>query len=235
MSEKLLRPGQISFAPVPFVAPWYQPLLEPLVVLGNVAFAVCLMPSWYTARVRWEPSPKRLDELVAGTEKSIIYFSWHAYEPLLVLTYRDFPPHLKPAGIGHDGLLSRMLQRSASWFGMSVWVYRRNSPIRPTQQIIDLLKTGRCNIGLIPDSGGPYGKVKPGLPEIARATGAWLVPVIIRARGLLKVKRPWRGGLPLPYCSLVAYHGRPLDGSSASVAQCQAALDELGEKVGCST
>jgi lysophospholipid acyltransferase (LPLAT)-like uncharacterized protein len=110
---------------------------------------------------------------------------------------------------------------------MSVWVYRRNSPIRPTQQIIDLLKAERCNVGMIPDSGGPYGKVKPGLAEIARSTGAWLVPVIIRARGLLKLRRPWRGGLPLPYCSLVAYHGPPLDGTRTSVAECQTALDEL--------
>ena len=105
-------------------------------------------------------------------------------------------------------------------------MYRRKSPIRPRQQIIEMINERRCNVGLFVDAGGPYGKVKPGLAEIARATEAWLVPVVVRGRPTLRFRWPSRYAFPLPFCSLVAHHGEPIDGRDATVEDCQEALEK---------
>ncbi|NIM48253.1 MAG: hypothetical protein GTO22_03180 [Gemmatimonadales bacterium] len=90
-----------------------------------------------------------------------------------------------------------------------------------------MVKARGCHIGLFADAGGPYGRVKPGLAEIARETGAWLVPLVVRGRPLIRLSRPWRYLFPLPFCSLRAYHGEPFDGREATVARCQEALDHV--------
>ncbi len=224
------RHGRISYAAVPFEAPWYRPLLEPLVFATNVALTAWIYPCWRTARVRWSPSLEALARRIEGGRRPIIYYSWHAYEPLMPLAFRDVPEQFVVTAIGHDGLLSCMVQRTAAWFGYDLWIYRRKSPIRPKEQIIELVRTRGCNIGLFPDAGGPYGRVKPGAAEIARATEALLVPLVVRGRRILTLKWPWQYRFPLPFCSLVVYNGTPLDGRDTSIDECQKALEELEER-----
>ncbi len=225
--EQPVRPsGRISFAAVPFdEPPWYKALLAPLVVLSNALLVLWIYPCWRTTSIRWSPALDGLKALMQDTNRSLIFYSWHKYEPLVVCALRDFPPELQPTGIGHDGVLSRMLQRAIVWFGFRVWVYRRKSPVRPRQQIAEMIKERRCNVGLFADAGGPYGKVKPGLAEIARATEAWLVPVVVRGHPTLRFRWPRRYAFPLPFCKLAAYHGEPIDGSDATVERCQQALE----------
>ena len=226
MEQSSRTGGRISFAAVPFdEPPWYKVLLAPLVVLSNALLVLWIYPCWRTAKIRWSPSLDRLTELVRDTNRPLIYYSWHAYEPLTLCALRDFPAELQPTGIGHDGVLSRMLQRATAWFGYRVWVYRRKSPIRPRQQIIEMINERRCNIGLFADAGGPYGKVKPGLAEIGQATESWLVPIVVRGRPTLGLKWPRRYQFPLPFCSLVAHLGEPIDGRAVTVERCQDALE----------
>jgi hypothetical protein len=218
--------GRISFAAVPFEEPpWYKVLLAPFVVLSNALLVLWIYPCWRTASIRWSPALDNLTKIVRDTSRPIIFYSWHAYEPLVLCALRDFPPELQPTGIGHDGVLSRMLQRATAWFGLRVWVYRRKSPVRPRQQIAEMINERRCNVGLFADAGGPYGKVKPGLAEIARATEAWLVPVVVRGHPTLRFRWPRRYGFPLPFCKLVAHYGEPIDGRDATVERCQQALE----------
>jgi len=125
-----------------------------------------------------------------------------------------------------------MLQQATAWLGFRLWVYRRKSPIRPKQQIIDMVTARGCHIGLFADAGGPYGQVKPGLPEIARATNAWLVPLVVRGRPVVKFRRPRRYIFPLPFCTLEAHHAAPIDGREATVEACQTALDALEQEIG---
>jgi lysophospholipid acyltransferase (LPLAT)-like uncharacterized protein len=219
---------------VPFERPpWYGPLLTPVVLASNALLALWIYPCWRTARITWIPSLDGLVRLVRDTGRPIIFYSWHAYEPLMLCVLRDAPAELQPTGIGHDGLVSRMLQDVTAWFGYRVWVYRRRSPVQPKQQIIDMVNERGCNIGLFADAGGPYGRVKPGLAEIARATHSWVVPVVVRGRPLLQVRWPRRYGFPLPFCRLVARHGVPIDGREATVEMCQAALEETEARATC--
>ena len=216
--------GRISFAAVPSETTWYRPLYRPLVFLSNVALATWIYPCWRTVRIRWTPPLDALARLAEETHRPLIFYSWHAYEPLTLCAFRDVPPELMPTGIGHDGLLSRMLQQASAWFGFRVWIYRRKSPVRPKQQIIEMVRTRGCHIGVFADAGGPYGRVKPGLPEIATATNAWLVPLIVRGRPIIKLTRPWHYEFPVPFGTLRAHHAEPIDGVTATVDRCEEAL-----------
>ncbi len=225
------RRGRVSFAAVPHDTAWHQRLLHPLTLVTNAALTLWIYPAWRTARVRWDPPAERLLERVTGTGRPIIYYSWHAYEPMIFLTFRDAPPALTPTPIGHDGLLSRMLQRTGARFGYRLWIYRRKSPVRPRDQIIQMINESKRNIGLIPDAGGPYRRVKPGIAAIARATGAWVVPLITNGRPSLTIRWPVHFTFPLPFSSVTVFNGEPLDGSTVTLEECQAALEEVEARV----
>ncbi len=227
MSDRPRRRGRISFASVPSETTWYRPLYQPLVFLSNLALAAWIYPCWRTVRIQWIPPLDELAQRADRTGRPLVFYSWHAHEPVTLCAFRDVPPQMMPTGIGHDGMLSRMLQQASAWFGFRLWIYRRKSPIRPKHQIIEMVQTRGCNIGLFADAGGPYGRVKPGLAEIARETNAWLVPLVVRGRPLIRLRRPWHYEFPLPFCRLWAHHGTPIDGHDASVDVCQEALEGL--------
>lgn len=221
------QPDRVSFARVSRETPRRRRLARPVTFASNAGLALLAYPCWRTAHIRWNVPPDRLLELMKTSERPLLYYSWRAYELPTFLAFRDVSRQLRPTGIGHDGLLSFLLQRVTSWAGYRVWLYRRFSPIRPTDQIVELVKNRRRNIGVFPDAGGPDGRVKPGLTAIARATNALVVPILARGEPSVTVKWPRRYSFPLPFCSVVVYTGDPLDGTTATADECQAALEEL--------
>jgi len=223
--------GRVSFATVPFEEHWYHRLLHPIAIVTNALMTAWMYPSWRTAKIRWAPSYEELIEHAREVGRSIIFYSWHEYEPLIFLAFRDIPQPLKAIAIGHDGLLSRMLQRTGARLGFHIWIYRRRSPIRPKDQIIDLIRSRMCHIGLIPDAGGPYRKIKPGIAEIARATNALVVPLVPVGHPSLTFRWPKPFRFPLPFSSVVVQYGAPLDGATVTVEMCQIALETLEESV----
>ena len=200
-------------------------VLDPLLLLANCAFATCMLPYLSTVTVRWKRPPERL--LEAAASRPLIYYTWHAYTWLSVAAFREFPGWAVPAILAHDGWRSRLNQRAYVWFGFPVWVYGRASPVRPRKQIADALLTQGGHLALAADSGGPYGRVKEGLLDIAQASGALLVPLMFRGRRVVRIRRPVTHYLPLPFCSLVVHSGEPLAAERASTAHCQEALDRL--------
>jgi hypothetical protein len=221
-------PQLIRFSDAPHQVRVLDVLLEPLVYLSNLAVASSLYPAYRTTRVRWEPAAAELVRLFRERSRPIICFAWHAYELNSFCAFRDFPRDVAPLAIGHDGPLSRALQQSASWYGFPVWVYRRRSPIPPKAQIINLLKAERPVIGVFPDSGGPDGQVRPGFLEVARAAEALLVPMAWYARPVLAVRpAPRRYCFPVPFSSVLACYGQPIDGVHATADECRSALELL--------
>jgi hypothetical protein len=225
-------PRLIRFSDVPHRARVLDVLLEPLVYLSNLVVASSLYPAYRTSRIHWEPDAAELIRLFKERSRPIMCFTWHAYELNGFCAFRDFPRDLVPLVIGHDGPLSRALQQSASWYGFSVWVYRRRSPIQPKAQIISLLRADRPVIGVFPDSGGPDGHVRPGFLEVARAAEALLVPMLWHARPVLTVRpAPRRYCLPVPFSSILACYGEPIDGVHATADDCRSALEVLERRV----
>jgi lysophospholipid acyltransferase (LPLAT)-like uncharacterized protein len=217
--------GTIRYSASPHDHRWYDRATVPLVAVCNLAVAAWVFPGWRTARTSWNPDLESLARVVRARSKPIIFYTWNAYELLSVCAFRDYPADIRPMPIGHDGILSRMLQHSTTWFGYSIWVYRRQSSIRAKDQLVDFLRSGPYVVGLFADSGGPYGIIKPGLPEVARESEAMLVPFAVSASPVVMLRWPRKYGFPLPFSSIEVFWGQPFDGSTVTVEDCQKALD----------
>jgi lysophospholipid acyltransferase (LPLAT)-like uncharacterized protein len=202
-------------------------VLDPLLFLTNCAFAACLLPYLSTAIVRWERPPDRLIERALAEKRPLIYYTWHAYTWLSVAAFKGLPGAVVPAILAHDGWRSRFNQRAYAWFGFPVWVYSRHSPTLPKEQIAGALVTRGGHLALAADSGGPYGRVKKGLLDIARASGSLLVPLTFRGRRVVRLRHPVIHYVPLPFCSLVVHDGEPLDAQHVTITECQEAMDRL--------
>jgi lysophospholipid acyltransferase (LPLAT)-like uncharacterized protein len=222
-------PAPIRFSDAPDKPCRLGPLVEPVIYVSNLAVAAWVYPAWRTARVRWEPDLASLVRLFQEHTRPLICYGWHAYELIMFCAFRPFPRQLMPMVIGHDGFLSRAMQQFGTWYGFPVWVYRRKSPIRPKTQLINLLANSQAVIGLFSDSGGPDGRVKPGLVEIAHETEAQLIPMAVQANPVIRIPGPRRYLIPLPFATVVAHYADPLDGRQCTLAQCQHALELLEE------
>ena len=217
--------GTIYYSEVIHEDRWYHRVSAPIVAACNLAVAAWIYPCLRASIVSWNPDLESLLRVVRARSKPIIYYSLHEYELLAVCAYRNHPPDVRPMPIGHDGILSRILQHSTAWFGYSIWVYRRQSTVRPKDQIVDFLRSGPHVVGLFADSGGPDGIVRPGLPEVARRSEAMLIPFAISARPAVMLALPKKFTFPLPSSSIEVYWGEPIDGNNASVENCQKAID----------
>lgn len=220
------RTSGLSHAEVPHRRPWHKPIFEPVVLASNLVLWSWVWPAWKTATTAWDPPLAELERL-QHQGRPLIFFTWHAYEAVGVFAFRDLPPSIRPIAIGHDGTKSRMLQRGFHWLGVDIWVYRRRSPVTPKQQIINLLRAQAPHIALAADAGGPYGRVRPSLTELAQAGDAFLMPFVVTGERIVRLRWPRRYLLPLPYCRLQFHFAPPLDGRHASPDDCQAALDGL--------
>ena len=97
--------------------------------------------------------------------------------------------------------------------------------MRVKDQLIEFLKNKAHIMGLFADSGGPDGMVKPGLVEVARASGALMIPFSVRALPKLIFPLRKKYTFPLPFSSIEVFWGAPIDGSTITIEQCQEALD----------
>jgi lysophospholipid acyltransferase (LPLAT)-like uncharacterized protein len=222
-----VRRGTISYSDVPYRASRFAALQAPAVAAGNLVVAASLLLPWHTARIRWIRPLSEVTESARASGRPIVYYSWHAYEPFLLLAFRDVPPALIPRAIGHDGFTSRLLQRACAAYGYPVWVYRRHSPVPPKTQIIRMLEDDHPVASLVADAGGAPRVVRPGLAEVVRSVGAYLFPIAVRVRFRLPLGRPWRYGLPLPFSRVDVHMGDALDGRTATPESCRVALEAL--------
>lgn len=202
-------------------------LLEPVILCSNLCVAAWIFPAWHTVRVHWHPTLTRFLQLIEQRSRPTILFGRHAYELLAFCAFRGFPPELKPTAIGHDGFTSRAFQQFSTWYGLPIWVYRRRSSVRPKMQLINLLAEGRGLFALFPDAGGPDGRLRQGLIDVARETRAALLPIAAHVRPAFRVPSRRKYWLPVPFSRINVFYGEPLDGGQCSVQSCQAALDAL--------
>jgi len=194
---------------------------------SNAALFGAMLPARLTARVRWADP---LDELVAlaRSGRKMIFVALHRYGYVVYMVFgRHVPAALRPTVIGHDGLLSRGQTRAGEWSGYPVFEYRRSAAERPRAQIASFLRQSDAPLLLLPDSGGPYGVVKPGVLEIARRTDAVLVPFAVDARRALVWGHEMRHVVPLLGCRLTVRRGPVLEGRATSRDALQAALEAL--------
>ncbi len=200
---------------------WGRKVTGPAFAATNAVFFGAFLPIALTCRLRWEQVPTFPDD------RQVVYYCWHRYAWVAYLLFGGLPPHLRPTAIAHDGVLSRINQRAGAWMGYPTLVFARGAAESPRAQIIEHARRAGCHLMLLPDSGGPYGQVKPGLVEIAQALGAWLQPFAVRTDGKVEVGAAQRHVCPLPFARVEVRVHDPLDGREATVEQCQRALEAL--------
>jgi hypothetical protein len=206
---------------------WYEVAFLPIIPLCNVVIAVLVYPGWRSVRVKWEPEITSLIEFLKSQTRPVICYGWHAYELLTWLSFKVFPKELIPTAIAHDGFLSRSLHKASTWYGFPVYAYRRNSRVRPKEQLMEFMRNERPVIGLFADAGGPDGQVRQGLVDLAQATESLMIPMAMRTSPELAVGSRQRYFFPLPFSSVTAFHGKPIDGSCITRQQCKDALENL--------
>lgn len=213
--------GVAARALVPRTMRW----LDPLLLGSNAAvFAVVKLATATTKVVFAGPFVPTAAE---RRGRPLVYVTWHRFNYVATPIFLSLPPEERPTLIMHDGLASRALtHRSSAWAGFETFAYRRRSRVSPREQIIAYVRsTGRPILNL-PDSGGPYGVVKPGILEIARACDALLVPFHVTATSSITVGKKLRHVMPLPFGRIEVRRGTLLD-ADATVDDCQRALDAL--------
>lgn len=216
--------GRLVYADVPH-APATSRALEPLFLLSNAWLFVLHAPSLWSARVGFaEP----LEPLVAAARtRPLVWLTWHRFNLAATAALRALPPAIRPTLVMHDGAASRALTHEASaWLGFETFVFRRRSPVPPRTQLTDYVRRSGRSIVNLPDSGGPYGAMKPGILEVVRACDALVVPFVVDVRPSLTLGRRLRHVVPLPFARVTLRRGAPLD-ASAGVDDCQRALDAL--------
>ena len=200
--------------------------LEPLFVMSNASVFALHAPAMLSARVVFAEPFAPLVE--AARARPLVWLAWHRFNFAATAALRALPAALRPTLVMHDGLASRALTHEASaWLGFETFVFRRRSSVSPRAQLIDYMRaTGRSIVNL-PDSGGPYGVMKPGVLEVARACDALVVPFAVDARPSLTLGRRLRHVVPLPWARVTLRRGEPLAAADATVEDCQRALDRL--------
>jgi hypothetical protein len=220
--------GRLVFPDIPHQRPAYSPWLDPLCKLTNgLIYGLIRSASGWT-HFEWEPALATRLQDERCRSRPMLMMAWHRFNYVLAGALMHLAPEERPTLLMHDGLASRALTHESSvWAGFEVFAYRRRSAVPPRTQIIDYVRSSHRPLLLLPDAGGPYGKAKPGIVEIARATGACVLPLSAQ------VDKAWVLGstlnhlVPKPGARIRITVGEPLDGATLRVEDCQAALEHL--------
>ncbi len=197
-----------------------QRLTRPAFALSNAAFCAALLPVALSARARWTAQP------APPSAAPIIYYCFHRYAWVSYFIFSALPKELRPTAIAHDGLASRLNHSAGAWLGYPTFVFSRRASTSPREQIIAHAQRTGCHLMLLPDSGGPYGQLKPGILEIAQRLGAWLQPFAVPSTPALTVGASQRHVVPLPFSRLEVHLG-PMLPPTSSLADLQQALETL--------
>lgn len=148
-----------------------------------------------------------LDRLVAQEGKRVVAAFWHGRLLMMPLAYPQVPWAIM-VSLHPDG---EYITRVAERFGIRV--IRGSTRRGGRSALLGMVRAYRqgCHLAITPDGPtGPREEVKPGTIDLARLTGAPIVPAAFGAsRG--KVLRSWdRFLIPHPFSRLVFVYGEPI-------------------------
>lgn len=158
-----------------------------------------------TWRIRIE-APEALERARAISPK-IIFVTWHGRLLPLAYTHRNRRIHVLASEHADGEMLGQTIRRLG--FGH----VRGSSTRGGTRALLELVEKVRAglDVGLTVDGPrGPRGVVKPGVIEVARQTGAAILP-ITTASSRRRVFASWDAfELPAPFARVVVRYGEPV-------------------------
>lgn len=176
----------------------------PMWLVANTGASVVRMLG-FTWRIRTEEE----EQLVVARSLSprIIFAVWHGRMLPYAFTHRNRHVHVLASEHRDGEMLGQTIRRLG--FGH----VRGSSTRGGTRAILELAETVRAgfDVGLTVDGPrGPRGVVKAGVLEVARQTGAAIVP-ITSASDRHRVFASWDAfELPLPFARVVIRYGEPI-------------------------
>ena len=168
----------------------------------------------------------RLEDL-RGRRVPILFALWHGRMLVPIQRHRR-------QGIVTMASQSKDGEIIARWLGRNGYVVVRGSTTRggseALRQMVRLVRSGRHAALTVDGPKGPPRVVQPGVVQLARLTGAWILPITASC-AQPKFLRSWdRFLLPLPFSRNVVVYGEPLAvpesaSEEAALSQIAAALD----------
>jgi len=139
----------------------------------------------------------------------VVFFTWHRnnwiYCGLTLSAARFKFTRL----IGNDKWISLAHGLAGALLGFRFFFFRLGSKNTRIDQIARYVKEGN-SVMLLPDSGGPYGKIKRGLVKVALTSDALLVPVSFECDRKIVLGRTLRQWIMLPWTTIKVTVGDPI-------------------------
>jgi len=200
--------------------PWIIPLLVPV---GTLYIRIA-----YWA-IRWRRDTAHLDEALSGN-RPIIFCVWHGRQLMM--------SKLWPAGfplwvVGSNSFDGRLALAAARKFGIrTIERSRTAGKAQAVRAILRALKDG-ASVGVTPDgSKGPRMNVNPGIIDIARMSGAPLVPAAYSCSHGIAFSSWDRFIAPFPFGRGVFLVGEPINvQADADPAAMEAARQTLESRL----
>ena len=159
----------------------------------------------YTTRKRYVGAEGLFSGWLRG-ERVIVCF-WHGRMLMMPFAYRGRGAYILNSAHRDGEIITRAIGR----FGITA--ARGSSTrgwFRGLREMVDAYQRG-YDLAVVPDGPrGPCGKAKPGVVQLARATGAAVYPVSFAASRAVTVSTWDRLVVPLPFCRVVYIVGRPI-------------------------
>lgn len=162
-----------------------------------------------TLGATWRIRIEREDALERARARSprVIFVFWHGRLLPLSFTHRDRRIHILASEHADGEMLGQAMRRLG--FGH----VRGSSTRGGARAILELVEKARAGFDLgvsVDGPRGPRGVVKPGVVEVARQTGAAIVP-ITAASSRRRVFSSWDAfELPAPFARVVVRYGEPV-------------------------
>jgi lysophospholipid acyltransferase (LPLAT)-like uncharacterized protein len=179
--------------------------MKPPMWLVSITGATVIRLLGATWRIRVEE--EEFFERARALSPRVIFAVWHGRMLPYAFTHRNRRVHVLASEHRDGEMLGQTIRRLG--FGH----VRGSSTRGGTRAILALTETVRAglDVGLTVDGPrGPRGVVKPGVVEVARQTGAAIVP-ITSASDRHRVFKSWDAfELPLPFARVVVRYGEPI-------------------------
>jgi len=192
------------------------------VALAGAGFIRALSPTW---RVRWRGMEHL--ERARAHHPVVIYCFWHGRLLPLCWLHRDRGVQVLASEHDDGEMLGRTIRRLG--FGHVRGSSTRGGA-RALRELSRRVRDG-FDLGLTVDGPrGPRYVAKPGAVEVARMTGAAVLPITAASRRHYTFKSWDAFELPLPFTQVTVAHGAPVlvprDADAAAVEQKRRQLDE---------
>jgi lysophospholipid acyltransferase (LPLAT)-like uncharacterized protein len=197
------------------------------VTVGGALLALVVRLLYLTLRVHCTDVDGVLDRQARG--ERFVFASWHDGLILLPLVMVAVPSRIRPRVLLSWHRDAEIAAQAVRRFGVR---FVRGSATRGRVGAVrGLLAAHRAgdDLVIVPDGPrGPRHRVKPGLVQLGRATGAPIVPVTLAAAPRRRLRSWDRMQVPLPFARVELRFGAPVDAGAADAAaqaRVQAAMD----------